>query len=352
MSQATDEGFKRDDPLLYAPKRVRALLQDLDPKAERDEETLFDRELQGEFDIDQAQDELQLPSFLETPAEHDPLPRELTESESSQSRHRKRAIIASVSVALSCLAIGAGLAALRSGQENSARLGSLLGEQTRHERLAGSTKLVLQSPRPKHMGETAPLAVSVAEPELGGLIVIRGLMPNGLVSVGRGIEDGSWWLSAGELENAAIQPPPQFVGAVDVTIELRAQNGGLSDQRTLRFEWLDDQARVSKTTSVSFEAPRKLSDESEAMSKRARELLASGDVAAARLVLKRAAEGGSAEAAMSLANTYDPLVLQGMHVRGCAPDVAMAKHWYERAQEMGARDARERIKMLAKGREE
>jgi hypothetical protein len=56
-----------------------------------------------------------------------------------------------------------------------------------------------------------------------------------------------------------------------------------------------------------------------------RDFIASGDPAGARVVLQRAAESKDAEAALMLAATYDPVVLQELKVYGFAADVAMAR---------------------------
>ena len=84
-----------------------------------------------------------------------------------------------------------------------------------------------------------------------------------------------------------------------------------------------------------------------ALLKRADALIASGDVAAARLVLRRAAEAGDAHAAMMLAGTYDPTVLEKLGVHGVVPDLAMARSWYEKARRFGASDASSQLEKLA-----
>ena len=53
-------------------------------------------------------------------------------------------------------------------------------------------------------------------------------------------------------------------------------------------------------------------------------LIASGDLAAARLVLRRAAEAGDARAAMTLAETYDPAILEKLGVHETASMVRYA----------------------------
>src|SRR3984893_11188642 len=81
--------------------------------------------------------------------------------------------------------------------------------------------------------------------------------------------------------------------------------------------------------------------------KRADALIASGDLAAARLVLRRAADAGDARAAMTLAETYDPAFLEKLGVHGVVPDPAMAQGWYEKAKQFGATEATQRLELLA-----
>ncbi len=85
--------------------------------------------------------------------------------------------------------------------------------------------------------------------------------------------------------------------------------------------------------------------------RRGNDLIASGDLAAARLVLRRAANAGDAHAAMTLAGTYDPAVLEKLGVHGFVPDVAMARVWYEKAKKFGSAAAPERLELLANKRQ-
>jgi len=85
--------------------------------------------------------------------------------------------------------------------------------------------------------------------------------------------------------------------------------------------------------------------------RRADDLIASGDLAAARLVLRRAANAGDAQAAMTLAGTYDPVILEKLGVHGFVPDVAMARVWYEKAKKFGSAEAPQRLELLASKRQ-
>jgi len=87
-------------------------------------------------------------------------------------------------------------------------------------------------------------------------------------------------------------------------------------------------------------------DELEALLKRARGLLAIGDITSARLLLERAADAQEAEAALMLAGTYDPQVLGSQDLRSVSPDPAAARVWYQKAAQLGSADAKRRLGQL------
>jgi hypothetical protein len=80
--------------------------------------------------------------------------------------------------------------------------------------------------------------------------------------------------------------------------------------------------------------------------KRARSLIAIGDIAPARLLLKRAADAQEASAALLLAQTYDPAVLGKQDMRSIAPDPALAREWYQKAARYGSADAQQRLSQM------
>ncbi len=77
--------------------------------------------------------------------------------------------------------------------------------------------------------------------------------------------------------------------------------------------------------------------------------LADGNVASARQFFLRAATTGVARGAFLLAATYDPRELERLGVLGVQPSSAVARKWYERAHELGAPEAQERLARLAGG---
>jgi hypothetical protein len=92
------------------------------------------------------------------------------------------------------------------------------------------------------------------------------------------------------------------------------------------------------------------SEEIATLIKRGKDLLANGDLAAARLLLRRAAEAGSAEGALMLGTTFDPVMLQRLGAIGARPDLAKARQWYQRAAELGSSAASQQLAGLADGR--
>lgn len=110
---------------------------------------------------------------------------------------------------------------------------------------------------------------------------------------------------------------------------------------------------VAPATSQRVDDHRPLrldSEETAILIKRGKDLLADGDLAAARLLLRRAAEAGSAEGALTLGTTFDPAVLQRLGAIGATPDLAKARQWYQRAAELGSSAASQQLAGLADGR--
>jgi TPR repeat protein len=79
---------------------------------------------------------------------------------------------------------------------------------------------------------------------------------------------------------------------------------------------------------------------------RASVLLGQSDIGAARLLLERAADKGSAQASFELAETYDPLILPRWGAYGIRGDATKARDLYAKAQAGGIKEAKERSDAL------
>ena len=107
---------------------------------------------------------------------------------------------------------------------------------------------------------------------------------------------------------------------------------------------LKSQVPAARAGNEAAAPPKTLDAETlAALMTRARSLLALGDIAAARLLLERAANARDATAAFLLAQTYDPAVLGVRDTRSITPDPVMARDWYRKAASFGSAAAQQRL---------
>lgn len=87
-------------------------------------------------------------------------------------------------------------------------------------------------------------------------------------------------------------------------------------------------------------------DELATLMRRAKGLLAAGDIPSARLLLERAANAQDANAAFMLGQTYDPQMLGTQDARKIKSDPATARAWYQQAAQLGSAEAQRRLGQL------
>ena len=128
-------------------------------------------------------------------------------------------------------------------------------------------------------------------------------------------------------------PPAPKVTRDDIALALRAAQ--------------QNQLPTEPPPPAAAPAVRRLgADELAALLKRAKGLIAIGDIAPARLLLERAADAQEAGAALLLAQTYDPAVLGTPDMRSITPDPAKARDWYQKAARLGSLDAKQRLAQM------
>jgi hypothetical protein len=205
-------------------------------------------------------------------------------------------------------------------------------------------------------GEAFPLPAQVTGSAQSADIFVEGLAAGSTLSVGRPLGSSGWWLAAADLHDASVRPPKAFVGPMDVVLELRGADDTLLDRKSMRLEWAPRQAIGAPQQPVSNPVRQLDRQEVADLIQRGNEFIVTGDLASARLVLRRAAEADDPGAALMLAATYDPVVLERVGIQGFAPDivrgfepdVAVARSWYGRARELGSTEALRRLEELAK----
>jgi serine/threonine protein phosphatase 1 len=237
--------------------------------------------------------------------------------------------------------------------------------QTKQSGVLSERRLILQQNASGIDGGAIPLGAQVSGDVVGLAVEIGGLPAGMTISSGRPMGTGAWRILATDIADAKIRPPVGFTGAVDLAVELRIADGTVIDRGSLHLEWSSKPA-IASTPSASAGADYETvipatathnPDRLAATSQLDREqigflvghsqtLLAEGDVEAARILLRRAAEARDARAALALGATYDPIMLAILQLHGVAADVPRAREWYERAIEFGSQEALRRLNLL------
>lgn len=173
------------------------------------------------------------------------------------------------------------------------------------------------------------------------IITIRGLPEGTSFSAGRPFGDTEWSLRPDEIEGLRVTLPGGAAGQRALNVAVVAADGStiastgtrldiVADPKTALISRPDDVARIAEL----IEHGRKMVDV--------------GYFPGARAYFQRAAEAGSAEAALSVGSTYDPSFIEEIGAQGIKPDIKQARIWYERAKALGHKDADAQIRALAK----
>lgn len=177
---------------------------------------------------------------------------------------------------------------------------------------------------------------------------IRGLPPTAALTDGHVIAPGAWAVPLAALPSLAIVLPMGLQGQSDIAISLVAVDGNvLAEAKTV----LVIAAAAPPTGSAArvFSVPVLSPGEEEralGLHARGEDQLSRGSIYAARQFFERAAEAGLPKSALALAGTYDPAELAKLNIVGLRPDPEAARKWYERARELGAAEAPERLRRL------
>jgi hypothetical protein len=248
------------------------------------------------------------------------------------------------------------------------------------------------------VNDALPLGIHVGAPPPAAFVAINGLPAGARLTSGRRVAN-EWRVPATEISGVSVIPSDGFVGQMQLTAELRDGDGAALVAGTTRLSWTAPRAaalpvappQAAVAPAIQPPAPpppaprvaavpppaaipvapppvavaspvappaavqppqadvvRNLDQrEIQALVRRGQELLSSGDVLSARLLLQRGAEARDARAALLLGTTYDPASLRQLGASGLA-DVAQARSWYQRARELGEPGAQRQIEALAR----
>jgi hypothetical protein len=215
--------------------------------------------------------------------------------------------------------------------------------------------LVVTESQKGFANEPIPLGIWLKNGSGGETVTIDGLAKGTDLSLGTWQGQAGWLLPARDLDKTFVGPPRDFVGVMDAAVKLSSASGQLLESQIIRLEWIEKREQgLQREESLSPAlAPAELdptpvvpplnSEQIATLIKLGEDLLEHGDIATARLVLKRAAIAGNAQAALELGLTFDQTFLSVSGRLGVLPDAAQARVWYERAIKLGSTEALGRL---------
>lgn len=229
-----------------------------------------------------------------------------------------------------------------------------------------SVQLRILAPRSVTPGDTgqAALDFSLAPVEQlppNAFLRIRGLPEAASLNEGYAVALGAWAVPLRALGGLKATLPPGGAGRATLTVQLVSVDGVVlaetSTVLVLDVPRPPEPVRKAEPKappappSVAPPPPRQLLPPDERQ--RAEKLVAQGDrylesgnIAIARQFFQRAADAGLALGALRLAATFDPNELERMGTQGVVASPADARRWYERARQLGAPEADERLAKL------
>lgn len=134
--------------------------------------------------------------------------------------------------------------------------------------------------------------------------------------------------------NDKVEPQPKAVASIGPSVSTTPDRGATGS--------------TARSTPSAPAAPARTEEQRRALRfiTKGHELLTEGDVATARLYYQRGVDAGLHEGALAMAASFDPAELARLGALGIRGDTQAARRWYERARELGAPEAAERLRRL------
>jgi hypothetical protein len=192
-------------------------------------------------------------------------------------------------------------------------------------------------------------------------LLLRGLPGEATLSAGKKSASGAWMVKDEEVQDLTLRVGNARSGDYPVEVYLLESAAGPQARHNFVLR-VDSAPRVytagldtSWTTALldmAFfrgpdEAPASAPPAHADLLSRAKQLLAEGDIAGARLLLQHLAERGQSEAAYELARTFDRDMLAALGASSMDGDLERAHRWYALASQKGSEKAAERLQILA-----
>jgi hypothetical protein len=227
----------------------------------------------------------------------------------------------------------------------------------------GEPRVIVQATIAAEPASQTSLAIQVGPASSlpsNSFIRLRGLPSSVSLTEGHLIAPGAWAIPLFALASLKAIVPAGVSGRADLTLQLVSIDGAiLAEAQTALVVQAAAVAPpeppakraippVAAVPPPAAKAPP-LTDDAR---QRAERLVTTGErhfeqgnLAAARMFFQRAAEAGLASGAIKMGATYDPAELSRLDIAvvGATANLAEARRWYERARELGAPEADDRL---------
>lgn len=254
-------------------------------------------------------------------------------------------------------------------------------QQTQPQSQTPASHLIVEDQQ-AFANEPLSLIVMVEHPQQNASLLFDGLAQGTRLSAGAPISPTSWQVPYDQTQGLYLYAPKDFAGVMNTAVSLLGTDKQLLDTQSVQLKWIARDVKPLPAPAPAAAAappqkpvvvatagdpssagpvkaanpgnagaintvPVKPMDPAEAamLMQRGRDFMGAGDLSAARVAFSRLADAGIADAALALANTYDPAYLNSHHVMGVRGDPAMARSLYQRAKELGSTEA---AQMLAR----
>lgn len=225
-------------------------------------------------------------------------------------------------------------------------------------------------------GQPIPLNIKVMKATAGDQLFILTGIPEGFSLNPGGFFGKFWAVNSKVMSTLTLTAPEDYSGSFTVSIVRRREGAASTTAASFNVTIREgataaapEPAAPAPSSTAAAPAPsstavatapktpptpepgrtaRKSNPNEAAYMARAKTLLQSGDVSGARAVFENLALQGSAAGAMAMGETYDPVILRTMVVKGLEADPEKARKWYLKAEELGGPDARSRLNELAR----
>jgi hypothetical protein len=226
-------------------------------------------------------------------------------------------------------------------EANAALLNKARDDVAQFKQTAEKTTAELQQERERAEASSRELAIARREIETNAALLNKAR------------EDVAQFKQTAEKTTAELQQERDSKNAMSRELAMARESARRTMDGRVTLERAANNQIAQVTQAVGAAAPERPADaeaqgnpEATRLIARAKALLGQGNIAAARIVLERAAETGSAQASFTLAETYDPVILSTWGTQGTRGDATKARELYTKAYAGGIQEAKNRFDAL------